>query len=463
MPPKFATSGLRGLVAELSPALVADHVHAFARACPMGSGLYLGRDLRASSPGIAAVVREAARAAGLAVTDCGEIPTPALALAAMAAGAAAIMVTGSHIPDDRNGLKFYTPAGESTKAQEAAITAALGAGGGAPGPKPVQDATAGAGYVARYVRAFGRQALAGMHLGVYTHSSVGRDLLLQVLSDLGARVSELGRAARFVPLDTEAVDPATRAQLGGWAGGAAFDAILSMDGDGDRPLMTDADGQIIPGDVLGQITAAFLGAETVVTPVSSNSGAEGSGRFARVLRTRIGSPMVIAAMQAAEGKVVGYEANGGFLLGFAAEGPAGPLPPLLTRDSLLPMIAPLVAARGIGLSALLAAEPQRFTAADRLAEVPTAIGAALVARLDQSPAARKDLLARLGAAEAALDGTDGLRLTLTDGRILHLRPSGNAPELRIYVEAESRAAAGALLEAAIRIVTEVLSLKQDEA
>lgn len=457
MPPKFATSGLRGLVAELSPALVADHVRAFARACPMGSGIYLGRDLRASSPAIAAVVGQAARGAGLAVTDCGEIPTPALALAAMTAGAAAIMVTGSHIPDDRNGLKFYTPEGEITKAEEAAITAALGgAETSAPGPQIRQHPGAGAGYVARYLGAYGSGALAGMPLGVYSHSTVGRDLLIQILRSLGAEVTELGRAERFVPVDTEAVEPGTRAALRRWAAAGGFAAILSMDGDGDRPLMTDETGEIIPGDVLGQITAAALGAEVVVTPVSSNTGAEASGRFARVLRTRIGSPMVIAGMKAAGGKVVGYEANGGFLLGFQARGPAGPLPPLFTRDSLLPLIATLVAARGAGLAALVAAEPARFTAADRVQNVATEAGAALVAELERAPAARGALLAGLGAREAAVDRTDGLRITLAGGRILHLRPSGNAPELRIYVEAESRPAADALLEGAIRAVTAAL-------
>ena len=85
MPPKFGTSGLRGLVTELTPSLVADHVRAFALTCPMGTGLFVAFDLRASSPAIAQMVAQAGRAAGLQVTMCGPIPTPALAQAAMAA------------------------------------------------------------------------------------------------------------------------------------------------------------------------------------------------------------------------------------------------------------------------------------------------------------------------------------------------------------------------------------------
>ena len=126
MAPKFGTSGLRGLVTELTPALVADYTVAFLAACPVGTGLFVARDLRASSYALAEVVIAAALAEGISVTDCGAVPTPALAMASMAAGAAAVMVTGSHIPADRNGLKFYVPQGEIGKTDEAAILAALG-------------------------------------------------------------------------------------------------------------------------------------------------------------------------------------------------------------------------------------------------------------------------------------------------------------------------------------------------
>ena len=80
MPPQFGTSGLRGLVTELTPALVADHTRAFLNACPVGAGLWVGYDLRPSSPDIAEMVMETARGQGVPVVDCGAVPTPALAL-----------------------------------------------------------------------------------------------------------------------------------------------------------------------------------------------------------------------------------------------------------------------------------------------------------------------------------------------------------------------------------------------
>ncbi|SHF79848.1 phosphomannomutase [Loktanella atrilutea] len=453
MPPKFGTSGLRGLVTELTSDLVADHVRAFVHACPVGTGLFVARDLRPSSPAIAEMVIEAACAEGLRVTDCGTVPTPALALASIRAAAAAIMVTGSHVPADRNGLKFYVPHGEIDKADETVILAGLGRASAGKVGTVTENMTAGANYVARNVGAYG-SALTGRRIGVYSHSAVGRDLLLEIVAGLGAEVVELGRSESFIPVDTEAVDPDIRAQLQYWAKKHALDAIVSTDGDGDRPLLADETGEIIVGDILGQITGQSLEAEIAVTPVSSNTGAE--RLFGRVVRTKIGSPFVIAGMAEAGGRVVGYEANGGFLLGFNAQGPEGPLPALATRDAVLPFVAPLVAATG-GLRALVAAQPARFTAADRLQEVPTEKSHALVSSFDTDAGRRAEFLKLLGGQEAAVDRTDGLRMTLRDGRIVHLRPSGNAPELRFYVEADSRETAQATLARVLAMLANVLS------
>ncbi|MEM6423018.1 MAG: phosphomannomutase, partial [Pseudomonadota bacterium] len=318
-----------------------------------------------------------------------------------------------------------------------------------------EDAEAGARFMARYVTAFGAAALSGLKLGVYTHSAVGRDLLMEVLSALGAEVTEFGRSDTFIPVDTEAVEPEARARFTGWAAG--LDALVSTDGDSDRPMVTDATGRVIPGDILGQITARYLGAETIVTPISSNSSVTERG-FEAVHLTRIGSPFVIAGMEAATGRVAGYEANGGFLLGFEAAAP-GPLPALMTRDSFLPIIAPLAMARAAGqpLAALAAQETLRHTAADRLTEMPMAASQALLGQLRDESDARVRLLSAAGlGTEASCDETDGLRMTDAAGAVLHLRPSGNAPELRLYVEARSPAQAEEVLTAAKRAVAERL-------
>lgn len=455
MAPKFGTSGLRGLVTELTADLVADHVRAFLRACPTGGAVFVGRDLRASSPDLAAVVVATARDEGLDVADCGALPTPALAMAAMAAGAAAVMVTGSHIPADRNGLKFYTPAGEITKDDEAAILAGLGA---APAGRAGgwSDGTAAApAFAARYLRAYDG-ALAGLRIGVWQHSTVARDLLMQVLADCGAVPVALGRSDSFVPVDTEAVEAPWREAFRAWVAAQGLDALISTDGDADRPLMADETGRLVPGDVLGALTAQALRAEVVATTVSANTCVDLMGGFS-VRRTKIGSPYVIAAMEEAAGaRVVGYEPNGGFLLGFAAQGPTGPLAPLMTRDCLLPLLAPLAAARarGLSLSGLVATLPARFTATLRLQGVEPAVSAAFLSRVEADPAA---FMAAAGLSPvASVDRTDGWRAHLEGGEVLHLRPSGNAPEFRVYAEADSAGRADEIGQTALAAVAAAL-------
>ena len=437
MPPKFGTSGLRGLVSDLAAPCVTRYVQSFLSCCSVGSGLYIGHDLRPSSAGLADVVMQGARQMGVSVTVCGPVPTPALALAAGQRGASAIMVTGSHIPADRNGLKFFTPKGEITKSEEALILGALDRPvGQVPSGSVTEDTGVMARYAARYQHGF-RDVLNGKHIGLYQHSAVGRDALADLLQTLGAEVTTLGQSDVFIPVDTEALPGVLRQQLRAWAEPGQFDAIVSTDADGDRPLLTDEYGEVVSGDILGQITAEALGAETVVTPLSSNSGVALLDSFAQVIRTAIGSPFVIAEMQQAAGNVVGYEANGGFILGFTAQGATGALTPLMTRDAVLPIIAVLAQSAKAGVAACVATQPRRFTATDRLQEVDLRAVAEFLALIRSDPEQRAAILAPLNSGCVAMDETDGLRMTLLDARIIHLRPSGNAPEMRIYVEAEA--------------------------
>ncbi|MCT4555191.1 MAG: phosphomannomutase [Pelagimonas sp.] len=440
MAPKFGTSGLRGLVVELTEDLVKDYTRAFLAACPQGSAVMVGQDLRPSSPEIAGWVMQAVVERGLTPIDAGVLPTPALALAAMGQGISAVMITGSHIPADRNGLKFYVPLGEISKDDEQAILSHLGMAQGDAAATPLTCDALGA-YARRYIEAFG-PALKGLRIGVYQHSSVARDVMVEVLEALGATPVPLNRTDHFVPVDTEALDPQTTAMLAGWAAAHDLDAVVSTDGDADRPMLADATGRVIPGDVLGALTARWLGAAHLVTPVNSNTMIDAMSGFARITRTRIGSPYVIAGMEAAlradpDAQVVGYEANGGFLLGYAARG----LAPLMTRDCLLPILAPLAEARARGQSVadLAASLPPRFTAADRLQGVEPEAARGFIATL-ADPAARAEFFDGMGREEGK-DETDGLRLRFEAGEILHLRPSGNAPEFRCYSEADSAARA----------------------
>ena len=454
----FGTSGARGLVEQFSDDVCAAFAVAFL--CVMGEQrkvhrVAIGLDRRPSSPSMAAACSAAVRALGVEVVDYGVLPTPALCLQAMSDGVPAIMITGSHIPFERNGIKFYRPDGEITKADEQAIMRV-----DAELPRfraierePVTD-VASRRYVARYANWFSEHPLRDKRIGLYQHSAAGRESSRQVLEALGAEVVVLGRSETFVPLDTEAVSKEDRVKGRGWASQHQLDALMTTDGDGDRPLVADEQGHWFRGDVVGLLCARELGIQALAVPVSCNSAIEMCGAFERVVRTRIGSPYVLEAMvqlSAEYDRVAGFEANGGFLLGSSLQEGNRRLDALPTRDALLPALTLMVASarEGRPLSALMNGLPGRYTASERLEHFSAERSRALLARWQANLAAMERELG-LGDAIVRVDTTDGLRVTLSNGDIVHFRPSGNAPELRCYVEGSSGATARALVMTVLR-------------
>jgi len=191
--------------------------------------------------------------------------------------------------------------------------------------------------------------------------------------------------------------------------------------------------------------------------VTSNSGLETVGGF-EVVRTRVGSPFVIAAMNGAlsSGKsgVIGFEANGGLMLAseFSIDGRT--IAALPTRDSFLPALAILgtAASSGSSLSEIARKYSLPVALSDRIENFPVERSAALMNYLRGSPKNLSAFLMPIGAVKSQND-IDGLRVTLADDSVIHFRPSGNAPEMRCYVEAPTTGAAEALIHkglAAIR-------------
>ncbi len=464
---KFGTSGARGLATDMTDRVCYAYSLAFLRFLDAagdigpGSRVAIAGDFRPSTERIMNAVAAAVVDAGCEPVNCGFIPTPAVACYAMDQAMPSIMVTGSHIPDDRNGIKYYKSTGEILKRDEERLSASsvvIGAelfdSDGALSDQflpPVDDAAA-RHYVDRYLDFFPADCLSGYSIGVYQHSTVARDMLVEVFQGLGASVTALGRSETFIPVDTEAIRPQDVTLAAGWAREYGFDAIVSADGDGDRPLISDEAGNWLRGDVAGILCARYLGANCIATPVSCNSAVEKCGWFAQVQRTRIGSPFVIetmdAALAAGAANVVGYEANGGFLTGSDIALDGRVLRALPTRDAIIVPLTILLLGRAetSSVSGLLADLPQRFTCSDRLKDFPTELSRERLAALQSGDAAadRAAAEALLGDAfgpVAAIDATDGVRITFANEEVAHLRPSGNAPELRCYNEADSEARA----------------------
>lgn len=443
----FGTSGLRGLAKDFTQDKCFTYVTAYLQYVSQSfdyDRVFIAADLRESSPAIAACCVSVVATASLRPVWAGNVPTPALAAYAMARNAPAIMITGSHIPEAYNGIKFYRPDGEFLKEDEAPVRSIAEElsrqnfeGRVASMPAPLADVAEE--YVNRSINSFGSDALTGLKIGIDLHSAVGRDLLVRIFDGLGAEVLPFRRMERFVAVDTEALDPADLERSREFITEHGLDAVISTDGDGDRPLVIDDQGKQVNGDILGILTARYLGAKTVVTPLSTTSALEESGWFEYIQRTRIGSPYVVAEMACADvHPVVGFEANGGFLLGDDVMLKSGLLRRLPTRDSVLPAVAVLAQAKeqGMRLSQMVATLPSRFMKADRVKEVPSDRAIPFLRAIETSQSFRSSFSPLIAAPES-ISTVDGVRMAFANGDTVHFRQSGNAPEMRIYVETDS--------------------------
>lgn len=485
----FGTSGLRGLVTDMTDLECYINVAGFLRFLREeqdlsdGSIIYIGGDLRDSTPRIIRAVIAAIADKGYQADFCGMIPTPAVANFGIRNDSPSIMVTGSHIPADRNGIKFYKLGGEILKTDEAAIKQAVAAerqlilatetdssafdtnGALLQSPElPATNGQAAASYVERYTSIFMDAPLTGKKIVVYQHSAVGRDMLVELLNKLGAETITVGRSETFVPIDTENVTPADQAYFKELAQQYpdAF-AIVSTDGDSDRPFVIDENGVFHRGDELGAVVAKWLDADFAALPISSSDAVDQYLENSNVdyQHTRIGSPYVIVAMQQAltaeKTKTVGWEVNGGFLLGndFTIHGNI--LAALPTRDAFLPIFIALISAseRAKAVSALFTELPTRFTQAGLIDEFPVESSRAIVERFSQDTPENRTLLqeyfnrARGFGEIAEINSLDGVRIFFDNGDIAHLRPSGNAPQMRIYSVADTQERADEIVKMAI--------------
>ncbi|TVY94305.1 Phosphomannomutase [Lachnellula willkommii] len=528
-PLKFGTSGRRGEVVHLTQLEIYTNVVAeirYLQSLPQSEGgitagddFYYAHDLRPSSTqlvdngrgGLCQAVEQALKSTGMHPINLGAIPTPALTYWALKHGKGSIMVTGSHIPFDRNGYKLNTSKGELMKKNEQPINDKVALTREELLSQPyaeslfdaqgtIRDVAAQSSflpaiadgrtaYIQRYLEFFKGETLHGMKLLAYQHSAVGRDLLVEIFEALGAEVTPAGRSDTFVPIDTEAIDQAqldTVQELVNKTG-QKFDAIISTDGDSDRPMIIAPEGdelRFFGGDLLGMITAEFLGIDAAVVPISTNDAID-RGPLGPVTepKTKIGSPYVIAGMERAISKgrrrVCGWEANGGFLTSSDIERNGNILTGLPTRDAFLPLLCALFAAhnRKITLPELFATLPRRFSRAALLRKFPRATSMKIIERFspsedviqdvsyhpehiviqdaEQTPLELKDHhadqldrirreLQSVFSAEFGFDQvkqilyTDGVRIIFSNGDVAHFRPSGNADELRIYSVADTQ-------------------------
>lgn len=317
----FGTDGIRGLanrepitpLSAVKVAMAAAEVLAAPRAAGRRPHVIIGRDTRASGEYLEQALSAGLAAAGVDVLTAGVIPTPAVAYLTRSSGAAfGVVISASHNPFDDNGIKFFTGSGyKLTDAEELAIE--NGFHGVEPGlPLPVGH---GVGRIRSYPEAVDRYA-------GFAASTVPRNpsiAALRVIVDCahGAAYQTTPLALRTLGIEVEvAYAEPDGYNINAGCGSMHPEVIakqvnarpgaigLAHDGDADRVLFCDENGEIMDGDELLAITAVDLIARgclrdsTLVATVMSNYGLDAAlaKRGAKVLRTGVGDRQVIEAM-----------------------------------------------------------------------------------------------------------------------------------------------------------------------
>ncbi|MEF8887558.1 MAG: phosphomannomutase [Haloarculaceae archaeon] len=425
----FGTAGIRGPVTEVTPDLAVRVGRAAATAAE-GGEFVVARDGRETGQALAAAVTSGLLAGGADVRRAGTLPTPALASAS--GGRRGVMVTASHNPPADNGLKLFVDGEEYDRAAERAVEERVDA--------PVADwdqwgeaerVDVLEGYrrtVTDYAAGHGADA-GGLTVAVDCGNGVASLATPQTLTSLGAEVRALNATVDgHFPARQSKPTPESLADLRAFVADGA-DLGVGHDGDADRVVVVDGDGEVVHEDtVLAVLAEHYTRASDAADPVVVTTP-NASGRIdervraagGRVERVRLGALHEGIASARADGDVdteVVFAAEpwkhihpglGGWIDGVASAA-------VFTR---------LVAAEG--LEALRAPVTERPY---RKESVPCPD--------DRKAAAMAELEGTLPDAfpEATVDTDHGVRLDLPDGSWTLVRPSGTEPYIRVYAESE---------------------------
>jgi phosphoglucosamine mutase len=401
----FGTDGVRGIVGDdLTPELV----ERLGRAAAIWSGggrVFVGRDTRGSGPLLEQAFAEGVASAGGNAVLGGVLPTPAVALLALDLGA---VISASHNPPEYNGVKFFDRDGQKlTDASEEEIEGLLDEPSSSIRGAVDRVGISADSYLEHVLERFGSD-LGGLRVAVDCGNGAYSDIAPTAFQRLGADVLPLATEPDGVNINV-GCGATDLSLLQSHAGG--YDLGVAYDGDGDRMLAVDAEGNTIDGDQILAILALYLKVDLVVVTVMTNLGLhrlmEENG--IRVVTTDVGDRYVLEALRRERG-VLGGEQSGHIIC----------LDGHVTGDGLAASLLLCRALEGRSLAEAAAVMP-------RFAQVKENIRV----ENQELPAGLLEEVERIN---AGLDGT---------ARIL-VRPSGTEPLIRVLTEAQSEEEAGLL-------------------
>ncbi len=443
MDPKslFGTSGIRGDAQTLfTDQFCFDLGRTFAKFLSQhgGSGtVAIGADPRDSSPRIKKIVSLGLAHEGKKILDEGITPIPSMNYILLVDEniAGSIMVSGSHIKAQLNGLKFFAFKEEILKEHEVEInniylTLKDSIVFSDTGLEIVNETRAKDEYIKRLIalaKNFPRwSAVVDPGNGAQT------EVVPEVLEKAGCNVIKLNAdlTQQFLTRDTEVESDFS--QLKEKVKNESADFGVGYDSDGDRAVFVDEKGNYIPGDYTGTLVAKYLQGKVVVTPINTSQVIDKIGK--EVVRTKVGSPYVVEKMKKV-GASFGFEANGG-----------GIFPDMYSRDGgrMTIEVLNILASSGKKLSELISELPRFYIERDKV----------------EYKWELKDII--INEAKSKFKGVkieelDGLKIWLDDNTWILFRSSANAPEFRVFAESASADTAKKLLDGGLALVKDVIN------
>lgn len=332
----FGTDGVRG---EANVVLTAELAYQLGRAAAFvlkrdglpdkEAAMVIGKDTRISGDMLEASLIAGICSTGVNVYRAGVIPTPAVAvLTRMLNCMAGVVISASHNPYHDNGIKFFSPFGtklpdEVEQAIEDVIVAGLQ---GVPSPAGAEIGrviayTEGAERYSNFIKSKVDGDFAGLRVIADCANGAASHIAPRLLRELGADVTAIACKPDGININNKCGSTHLE-QLQKAVVNAQADLGVAYDGDADRLLAVDEDGNVVDGDRLLMIFGSYLkeqgllAEDTVVVTVMSNMGLKMAlkEKGIKTLDTKVGDRYVIEGMKES-GAVLGGEQSGHIVFG----------------------------------------------------------------------------------------------------------------------------------------------------
>lgn len=373
------------------------------------------------------------------IIDGGIIPTPCLNYFTKKKNFAGIMVSGSHIEENLNGLKFFVGAEEINKEEEKIIEKIYWQ---EKEKIPFKEKKKKI-FVSNEVKSLyqemllnlAEKPLSSLKVVVDAGNGTQAEIMPAVLEKLGIRVIKINCDLRQPIICRDTESQGAFFSLSKKVREEKADLGIGWDADGDRAIFVDEKGNSLPGEISCAIIARESPERIIITPINTSLVVESIGK--KVIRTKVGVLHVVAAMKKYR-SLVGFESNGGFISGEIFYGRDG-------GSTTIKMLN-ILKRRKKKLSQLVEELPKFYIFKEKT-PCPSSLNKIILKKVKEKYRKKR------------IEDLDGLKVWIDNFSWILFRPSGNAQEFRVFAEAKEKKKAEKLIKEGMDLVYETIRAK----